>query len=174
MRLAILLVAGSFLCVAAPAQATRLVTTEGQPAQPFQRWADRAKVPTAPAAAVIRVGLCPGLESVGGCYRYDAEGDSVYLRDPTVPLAGRFEFFHELGHMYDDRVLTDQDRATFLRTMGYGSQWWTKTDPPAERFADAYALCAMWRRPTSFIIGGDYGYRPTPRQYRRVCALIRS
>jgi hypothetical protein len=42
---------------------------------------------------------------------------------------------------------------------------------PREWFAEGYALCAVGERPDGYAYG--YGYRPTVRQQRRVCGLIR-
>jgi hypothetical protein len=95
------------------------------------------------------------------------------------PGAGRFARWHELGHIFDYQVLTDADRAWFTPQLGFPSNrpWeaanYDDESPgftePAERFADAYAHCALRTVPSSIV---SYGYLPGPRTHRRVCTAI--
>jgi hypothetical protein len=165
------------LACCAPARAdliypVRVRTPDGRVAQPFQRWADRAKVPTAATTVVVHQEPCPGAAG-SACYT----ADNIYESGVNVPLVGRFIFLHELGHAYDAHVLSAADRARFQRIMRLGGAWGAPSagGAPSEQFADAYAHCALWHHPRNFIFAGRYlGYAPTPKQYRRVCAFIHS
>jgi hypothetical protein len=60
MKRTLLVLAGSFLCIAAPAHAVTLVTTSGVVGpQPYQHVADRALVPTVPGTLAFHTGVCP-------------------------------------------------------------------------------------------------------------------
>ena len=96
----------------------------------------------------------------------------VYLRaglqDPRGVL------LHELGHLYDLRVLNHRDRGRFRRILGRSAKrrWWRGSRPLAEQFAEAYSWCARYARIVSIARYSSYDYRPTGRQHRRICALI--
>jgi hypothetical protein len=115
---------------------------------------------------------CPGLVA-GGCWT---------PWDSTIYVASDFEqpfiYAHELGHAFDTRNLSDGERAWFLSVFGYddGQAWAPERAPddpfcerqscPSERFADAYAICALGLRPSAYLKDGsvlflgvhDYGY----------------
>jgi hypothetical protein len=89
----------------------------------------------------------------------------------------RMVLYHELGHVFDLQVLSRSARRVFRRILRVRHGWFRGSVAPAELFADAYASCARFGRwhsggslanPTRSV----YGYRPTLRQHRAVCALI--
>ena len=45
-------------------------------------------------------------------------------------------------------------------------------DPPFEKFAEAYSVCARFRTLQDMYFG-MYDYSPSPATHARVCALIR-
>lgn len=102
-------------------------------------------------------GDCPAFEAGQGISCVQSHRPYVVFlapgtRDPIV-------YFHELAHVLDfSGELRPWQRRAFRRVMGYGV---------GERFADAYAWCA---------IGGPnrsgYGYRPTPAQHVNVCRIV--
>jgi hypothetical protein len=160
------LVAVALLAAAPAAHAITVVGTDGAPAfDPFQRWADRSAMPTPPGKVTIDLDTttCDG-----------AVACTTSL-PPTIwfgPLADRGDFLHELGHQFDYYVMTDASRASFMRIAGVRGPWRTDgANPPHERFAEAYRMCALNpRRPDEGQMG--YLYEPTVREHRRACALI--
>lgn len=139
-----------------------------------------ASMPTPPSAPVVR-DVCPYAEWAQGC----VDGDTAYVK----PGAGPFVYWHELGHLYDDQVLSDAHRAKYQALTNDHGEWlpdWSPDGSPSERFADAYAICAMhatgrrqygmtwWDRPGDrvYVSAGSYGYTQPLRRHRRVCQLI--
>jgi hypothetical protein len=111
-----------------------------------------------------------------------SDEDTVYLTD----MAGRFDRWHETGHVFDDEVLTDEDRVLFTRLLGFTPGSWLRgyeeldggpvtfmagVRSPSEHFADAYAACALGLDPDTNWVDG-YGYHPSARQHRRVCRAM--
>jgi len=82
----------------------------------------------------------------------------------------RRSYWHELGHVFDMQVLAPSGlRPAFAAIDG---RPWT-TPASEERFAQAYALCAhnkILRRPYK---SEYHAFSLTPRQFLRVCRLIR-
>ena len=155
---------------AAPASAVTLQRPDGPLGpQPYQSWADRALVPTPPGLVTLHLAPCPTAASAAGC---------VLRGRPEVFLApgaqDRKTLLHELGHVFDQSVLTDPLRRTFQSVLRRPGVWAgaASVDPAEERFAEAYALCAQRRR-LSQVHFGMYDYTSTPRQHARTCALIR-
>ncbi|MEA2375934.1 MAG: hypothetical protein QOD53_2397 [Thermoleophilaceae bacterium] len=167
----------TLLLVVPSARATTVVTPDGATAQPYQRWVDRAKVPTPPGTFMLGRGDCP--------YEGYPSGISCsYLAERTIFLSeagrNRWTLLHELGHEFDYWVAPAWMRDAFLNVIGYprGGPWagppgapvWETT--PRELFAEGYSACAM-RRTIRRRWDGNYGYSPTPRQHRLVCKLLR-
>lgn len=165
-----------------------------------------ASVPI-PPRVTVHVERCPDYADVLAC----ASDEEIF-----VPKgAGPFVYWHEIGHLFDAQVLTDAHRAGFARLTRDWRLWWAnheflhclypepvgpdvvvigeqecpehvEYDPPGERFADAYAICAMqasgrprngvvlWtRRGRPINVGPSvYGYEARWRVHRRVCQLI--
>ena len=138
----------------------------------------------------IRYEPCPDyLPEITSCA--DQENAVIWL----APDADRFDRWHELGHLFDAQLLTDADRAWFTPLLGFepGMPWFGDYDAfverhdlsatlPGEQFADAYAACAIGLKPQGERRGGllvgkwttAYGYQPTARQHRLICAQILS
>ena len=80
---------------------------------------------------------------------------------------------HELGHLFDLRVMNNQDRGRFRKVMrAPRRRWWQGKIPLAEQFAEAYSFCARYRRPIAIGRFATYDYSPTRSQHRKVCAVI--
>jgi hypothetical protein len=90
------------------------------------------------------------------------------LSDPRGVL------LHELGHVYDMTVLNNRDRRAFRRILRRRAARWWGADALAEKFAEAYSWCARYARIVSIAKYSSYDYRPTGRQHRRICKLVRS
>jgi hypothetical protein len=158
---------------AAPAGATTLVSPDGSPAPPrYQAWLAAAQVPTPPGAVTLQLAPCPaGPEWAGGCA--DLQARTIYL-GPDARTPARF--FHELGHVFDATAMTDPLRARFqVLVVRRGGPWnaAAPSDPPQEKFAEAYSMCARHRTARA-IQFGMYGYSPSPQMHRRACAIIRA
>jgi hypothetical protein len=168
---------------AGPVEAVTLVTPDGEVAQPYQRWANRAKVPTPQGVVTVYPERCPTGPRV--CYYRD--GRRMYLDSAVEAVTGgnkdqrlsvRLSFFHELFHDFDEAgPLTDADRAEFMRIMRLRGPWRQDDHDasPNEAFADGAAACAKRDRVRTFetSIAFSGSYQPTARQHQAVCALIR-
>ena len=171
------------------AAAVRLATGRGGVPQPYQRWADRARVPTPEATIIVLFRACPGLPRSRGCVFDDGGPPTIYLnlRHLRSERLRHYVFLHEVGHYFDFLHLRGADRDRFRRILGIDRPW-RRTEPlpegfqptaytpgpPAEMFAQAYAECAVKgprirRRPRRPM---RYRYRPSPRQHELACRLI--
>ncbi len=153
--------------------AVKLVTPHGRPLPgPWQGWARRALVPTVLGRVRVRLQRCPALPRAAGCV-YTRRPRTIYvrpgLRDPRGVL------LHELGHVYDHTVMNNRDRGAFRRILRRrAAKWWGGADALAEQFAEAYSWCARYARIVSIAKYSSYDYRPTARQHRRICKLVRA
>lgn len=156
-----------FVALASPAHAVTVVTSDGEIAQPFQTWADRSLVPTPPGAVVVIRERCrDGRHS----YCASATEPVIWLAPGRVPES---TFLHELGHVFDQQVLTDAHRAQFLAQNWMAHRpWRADEDSPQEQFAEAYSVCARVRRYDG-MVGVSFGYRLGKKRHRRNCDLIR-
>jgi hypothetical protein len=152
---------------------TRLVRTNGR-AMPktWQRWADRSLVPTVKGRVTVHLTGCPVLPKAAGCVFRNRRRD-VYIKRGVNRI--KAVFLHELGHLYDLRVLNNSDRGHFRRILRQPKRrrWWKGTIPLAEQFAEAYSFCARYRTIVSIARFATYRYRPTSQQHVRGCALMR-
>ena len=105
-------------------------------------------------------------------------GNFTILEDhPRVPLA-EVVYLHELGHWFDAHAMTPATRTAFETIIQEAQDWTAGPNAPAEQFAQAFALCALYpvvpkRWPTLPTWGlVAYGYGPTRTQQRAACALI--
>jgi hypothetical protein len=151
--------------------AVKLVTPHRTPLRGrWQSYADASLVPTVVGRVTVRLARCPALPSAAGC---------VYIRRPrTIFLLPGIDdprgvLLHELGHVYDLTVLNNHDRARFRKIMHRRVAWWKGRLPLAEQFAEAYSWCARYARIVSIARYSSYDYRPTPKQHRQICALIK-
>lgn len=168
----------STLALASPAYASTLVNPDGGPSH-WQKVANASKVATVHA----RLTVDPDGSVCAPDYACTVNpGDTIWL-SPVDPES-RFDLFHELGHQFDYRLMTDADRAAYMRLATYSAEtsWYGCGDVPGqpgyeqpgcidytyspqESFADGYADCA---------IGGPDGewVNIDPGSTRRVCSLI--
>ena len=127
----------------------------------------------------------PALPAVGSIVRarYDLDmgGHGTWQRGWTGEIVDIDEDYQGASiraHRYLGPGLHQWDNAREISledAMGLEGRWWSKTEvAPGEEFADAYAYCATRTTPTTSPYEGYRAYHPTPRQYRVVCALIRS
>ena len=151
--------------------AVKLVTPRGRALKgPWQAWANRALVPTVRGRVRVRMQRCPALPAAAGCV-YTKRPRTIYvrpgLRDPRGVL------LHELGHVFDLKVMNNRDRGAFRRLMRRRSaRWWRGARPLGEQFAEAYSWCARYARIVSIAKYSSYDYRPTARQHKRICRLV--
>ena len=151
----------------------KLVTPRGKALRgPWQRYADKALVPTVHGRVRVRVAALPGAPASAGCV-YTRRPRTIFvrpgLRDPRGVL------LHELGHVFDLTVMNNRDRGAFRRIMRRrAAKWWRGSEPLAEQFAEAYSWCARYATIVSIARYSSYDYRPTARQHKRICKLVRS
>lgn len=123
-----------------------------------------------PRSFTVQWTACP-FADVPACA--DRDNGVIYVE----PGQGRFVYEHEVGHLFDVQRLNDGDRRWFTRKLGLTGAWEQGSGleglrSPFERFADAYAACALGLRPDRGEWAVSYGYQPTPKRHRRICAAI--
>jgi len=137
----------------------------------WQRWVRRSLVPVVNGRVKVGLNGCPGHPRVVGCV-YSTRLSTVYIDGDRAVLPATL--YHELGHLFDWRVLNNRERRRFKRLLGMGSRgWFSGRMPPAEQFAEAYSFCARYRRIRSIRAYTTYGYDPSPSTHRTACALIK-
>jgi hypothetical protein len=173
LRLLAAALAAAVLAGPAVAHPPAPITERGRPIQgKLHRWMHQAKVPLVGGRVQIRRRSCPGHPSFAGCV-FSGRPRTLYLR-PGL-REPRSKLYHELGHVFDLRVLNRRERTIFKRIVGIRRQGWFRGGlPPAEWFADSYASCAVRLRLQRRARPTPYGYSPTRSQHARVCRLIRN
>lgn len=106
-------------------------------------------------------------------------GDTIYRTEPLDKFGRR----HEIGHVFDNTVLTDANRAYFTKLFGLSGPWSQGTGAdegaahsPDEWFADYYAADAVnmrLRGPHRTPIQGAYATYGPKRLARFESALAR-
>ena len=120
----------------------------------------------------VRVGRrgCPDHPRAVGCV-YSDRLSVLYIDERRAILPATL--YHELGHLFDWRVLNNRDRRRFKRLVGKSRQgWFSGRNSPAEQFAEAYSFCSRYRRIRSIRAYTTYGYDPSPSEHRAACRLI--
>ena len=149
----------------------RLAAPGGRPLRgAWQQWARASLMPTVGRRVTLKLSGCPALPRAAGCV-YRRRPRTIYLR-PGLRHP-RSVLLHELGHLFDLRVMNNSDRGGFRRVMRARRRaWWSGRIPLAEQFAEAYSFCARYRQIVSIARYSTYRYRPSRRQHAKVCALI--
>lgn len=166
----------------------------GLPIEKYQKKVDNAKVDTSKAVANVYLdtrnnwGYCNsdiiGATAYNGYYFKD---DVSYKMFWVCLYHGKYPkeinktgtFFHELGHVYDETLLTDAKRRKFKKIMRINNPvWMVYSDydfSPNEWFADAFMWCA-YRPDKAWIKNSSqefYGYFwPTKRQLKAICRKV--
>lgn len=100
---------------------------------------------------------------------------AYYPDQNTVYFGGTLDRFtrgHELGHAFDDQVLSDGDKAAFMKLARLKGAWNQGTgvagglQSPSEIFADWYGNAAIGNDPR-WKWSDAYATAPTPQQFRR-------
>jgi hypothetical protein len=170
-RTATALAITAFALLAGQAHAVTLVLPDGtQRPQPYQAWVDAARVPAPPGLVTLQLAPCPVGGSAGGCV---IRGRSEIFLAPES--RDRRTLLHELGHVFDQSVMSRSARARFQSLVRRRGAWAAAAggDSAEEQFAEAYALCAQRTRLTDTHFG-MYDYTPTPRRHARACRIIRA
>lgn len=100
------------------------------------------------------------------CGRYDTDTDTIFLT-----CRDRYTKAHEMGHVFDFKVVTEANRPELLKRLGFpaGTPW---LGIVREWFADAYATCDLGLKPGVRWVATAYNYNPTARRHARMCAQI--
>lgn len=159
--------------------------------QPWQRWADTARVPAVPGKITFFRAPCPNgvNEACSTPFRETWIGPAY---DPTLArqrAQALHILLHELGHHYDEQALTAADRQVFSALM-YDRREWSalEPNPPAEKWADMYAFCGLsprlqhrfryWRNPFDHargaVIRPQHGTKLDLRRARFICEWMRA
>jgi hypothetical protein len=169
--LAAALVVG-LLAAGSPAEGkTVLVSRSGKPLPArWQGWVKRSLVPVVDGRVKVVLTGCPAHRGAVGCV-YSNRLSTVYIDQRRAVLPATL--YHELGHLFDWRVLNNRDRRRFKRLIGQSRRgWFEGKRQPAEQFAEAYSFCARYRRIKSIRAYATYGYDPSPSDHRAACRLI--
>jgi hypothetical protein len=151
------------LLAAAPASASTTITVEdGSPDYPYQRWVDKAKVPTPDVPVEVREEPCgdPGLRA---CTDLHPGGSATMYLPPQ--RGARALFYHELGHVFYWNI----DESDYARITA------KLTTADAQARTDAYSVCARRNKPR---FRDGFGVMDGPyigkRDLRRACRAIRA
>lgn len=131
--------------------ATTVLVEDGSPGWPYQRWVNLARVPTPSGVVTVTETQENCSPSAFACVRPDDPRTIYFYFDPPMP---RFWFLHELGHVYHLLYLDEAERSRFTALDVHGPRTWN-----SERFANAYAECAIRARPT--------------QRLQRICRFVR-
>lgn len=155
----IVLIAILLSSIASPVQAIEL---EGRP-QPYQRFLDKAKVPTPDVQAGLILEACPW----GLFFACTTQAPyTIYLQPAKKSRRDIFPLRHEVAHIYDDMYFGKKEHKQFAAI--FGRKW---KGVMAELFADVYAKCARThrvKRPYFSV----YFRAVTRRQHRKGCKFI--
>jgi hypothetical protein len=166
---------------AAAAQAKELrLELSGRVTPAMRVWTKEASanVPLPPTRLTIRDGSPMTL------------GSTIVLPFAWGAFTVRGLFLHELGHVYDRRVMTPARRLAFLRAAGVTCRWkaahcrtarWISGPGvvvdvrPEEMFAEMYAACALGLTERGYQDAGynTYGWVPPDGADAALCAVIR-
>ena len=180
LPLAAALVAAAAVALAAAPQAmafsTTLVAKNGKPIHGKRaKWLRQSRMPIVHGRIRLITSGCPGRPLFSGCV-FSRRPRTLYMRRGAVNP--KSVIYHEVGHSFDLTLFRHRDRTAFKRALHLkGRGWFSGTGPPAELFAEAYALCSRFgvKRPPASKLGWTksvYGYRPTRRQHRVACSLV--
>lgn len=105
-----------------------------------------AFIPAPPTVNYVQ-GVAPGADANAmGTAAYSRDTDTVYYQGKLDPATKA----HEVGHAFDDQLLTDGDRVYFQRLMHAPTGGWRTgtglqggATSPSEWFADYYQAAAM-------------------------------
>lgn len=161
------------------ASAVTLKNQDGTPTgDPWQAWADQSLAPSPPGDVTFTVGQCPYDERATGCARWYSDGTAeVFV---SFKPGARAVELHELGHIYDSRVMNDRAREAWKQaTDDERPDWMVPVDggnrcsDPCEWFAEGYAKCALRGPHIRSAVHGVYAYVMGPIRHRRGCRVIR-
>jgi hypothetical protein len=161
------LLAAILLVLLFPASASAL-TLRGNVAPRHRAWVGSATVPLPTGAITI---------TRSGCYFTWSCFDQGVIRLPKKTdsyAQERAVLLHELGHAFDERMLSPRERRAFQRAADVPGSWWANTEtPPAEAFAEQYAACAMGTLRSELAPSlSFYDYDPGPPAERVICAAL--
>lgn len=150
--------------------------------RPYQHWVNQSRMPTPDATIEISFnirGICylnrkPG-SWINACSSFETS-QIVMHRQGTIRT-----FYHELGHFFDELVLTDADRAEFARLVKRPNRSWDGARGLIENFANVYKVCSLSQFPSRswfYNNAANWGNLPdgiklSRRQVRSGCQMIR-
>ena len=156
----------------APAHPPKPVGAAGKEIRgPMHTWLHQARAPLVRGRVQILVIGCPARPRFVACV-YARRPSRIYIR-PGLRNT-RWALYHELGHVFDFRVLNNRERWRFRQILGIREKrWFGGRRRAAELFAEGYASCARFGSRRAARRHSVYGYRPSLRQHRATCRLLR-
>jgi hypothetical protein len=156
-----------FLTPAAQAKTALSINSYGQPLPvDLQAIVDQTELPTPEALVSVQFAPCPERNKVAACLSSGGEIwiDQRYLNSTALPKI----LFHELGHLFDRRYLSTEDRRRWTKVLGLRSnQSWSGR--PSEWFAELAASCWI---PTAKSYS-TYRYPFTPEESAPACPALK-
>lgn len=161
------------------AHGVALTNADGSPVgDPWQAWADQSLAPSPPGTVTFTVGACPYDARADGCARWYRDGrGEVYVK---LEHGARRTELHELGHIFDARVMNDTAREAWKHAIDDERPGWMTSAGDANRceqvcewFAEGYSKCALRGPYINSSVLGAYGYEMGPIRHRRACRVLR-
>lgn len=170
MRRAFLVALFALCVVPSTAGAVTLVNPDGSRAEPFQTWADQARVPTFNGTLVV-------YRSSDPCAKFRSIACAEYGKSIAVApeWTTRVVVWHELGHQFDSQM-PEWKRDWLGRLLKWNVPWDGvpgHTASPysySQAFADLYAECAFKRKMPYYQLQETM---LTAGTMARVCRMIR-
>ncbi len=152
----------------------------GDPAVRYNIWPKYMKVDPPNARIVMKqnrniITNCGNLGEVAGCTRSYSDG-SIEVEVQWFPkriYSTKWIYWHELGHVFDVRMMTNYRRAQYMKLIGSTRPW---SYYFAERFARNYAGCALFGTNIpvfqSVVESSELRYRATRVRHLSTCRFI--
>ena len=159
--------------------------TASVPVDHMRGWLAASLMTLPPARLTVKFGAAECLEFAYACI----SGATISMSGRNCGFPKRFWrscrliFMHEIGHAVDSATLDDAERQRFSDALHIARGWFDtgfgfRPDSAAERFADAWAMCAVGSRNFRFRINSRESdtlvLRANAGRYERLCALIKS
>lgn len=162
------------------AGSTTIVAEDGLPDWPYQRWVNRARVPGLQRVVQVIERDCLPTSDLACAVPTAQPG--IFLNPAYNANILRPVLLHEIGHLLDLFVLTQEDRWALSNTLRLPA-WDPSTNPEqahsvsGEAFASRYASCGYplykpRRRPAKWAYVWDRGAWIKARVFKRTCRSL--
>lgn len=142
---------GAVLAMCGSAQASTVITPESVASYPYQRWIDEARVLTPDASLTVYEGPASPFQCAALACMNPDDDPEMYMSTGALEhrAVARALFLHEIGHLFDARLLDDSERAEFASLLAPSTRRWVAPygrfdRRPMETFASTWASCALY------------------------------